>query len=157
MEGDENLNFFHGYINSKNKKNRINGLTINGKWSSDASKVKLEALHFFKNKFTETRASRPKLLSPYFKSLSVMHAIKLEAPFSHKELKYVIWACGSEKAPGPDGLTFKFLKTSWEIIKGDMMNFVLHFDKFGTFARGCNSSFISLVPNVKDPTDLTNY
>nr|KAJ0198799.1 hypothetical protein LSAT_V11C600337540 [Lactuca sativa] len=87
----------------------------------------------------------------------MMQAIKLEAPFSHKEVKDAVWACGSEKAPGPDGLTFKFIKTYWEIIKDDVMKFVFHFDKFGTFARGFNSTFISLVPKVKDPISLTDY
>lgn len=86
-----------------------------------------------------------------------MQAIKLEAPFNYKELKDVVSARGSDKAPGPDVLTFKFMKTYWKIIKYDVMQFVLHFRKFGTLARGCNSTFISLIPKVNDPISLTDY
>lgn len=30
IEGDKNTRFFHGYFNNNNRKNRINGLLING-------------------------------------------------------------------------------------------------------------------------------
>lgn len=124
---------------------------------SSVDEVKGEALRFFKNKFTETLVSRPKLISLYIKSISMMEAIKLEAPLTLEEVKIAMWECGSDKAPSPDGFTFKFIKTYWDTVKTDVMNFILHFDKFGTIARGCNSSFISLVPKVKDPSSLSDY
>ena len=34
----------------------------------------------------------------------------LEENFSYEEIKNAIWSCGNEKAPGPDGFTFKFFK-----------------------------------------------
>ena len=39
-----------------------------------------------------------------------MDAIRLEALISEDEIKGVLWACGGETAPDPDGLMFKFLK-----------------------------------------------
>lgn len=32
IEGDENSTFFHGIINNKLKKSRINGLSFDGSW-----------------------------------------------------------------------------------------------------------------------------
>ncbi|KAI3751226.1 hypothetical protein L2E82_22274 [Cichorium intybus] len=157
VEGDENTKFFHGYINCKYRKNTINGLMVNGTWVSSVNEIKGEVLRYFKNKFSESWPSRPKLVSPYFKSISMMDAIKLEAPFTLDEVKVAVWACGSDKAPGPDGFTFKFIKTYWDTLKSDVMNCVLHFDKYGTLARGCNSSFITLAPKVKDPTSLSDF
>lgn len=83
---------------------------VNGKWTSTVEEVKGEAFRFFKNKFTENRILRPKIISPNFKTLSMMESIKLEAPFSMEEVKDAVWACGSEKAPGPDGIMFKLIK-----------------------------------------------
>lgn len=37
------------------------------------------------------------------------------------------------------------------------MRFVKHFEKHCTLARGCNSSFITLAPKVKDPSSLADY
>lgn len=90
----------------------------------------------------------------------MMDAIRLEAPFSVEEVNKVVWAYGGEKAPGPDGLTFKFLKKYWTIFSDDVMNFVKHFDEFGTLGRGCNSSYITLAPKVtkvKEPYTLNDY
>jgi len=44
----------------------------------------------------------------------------LEAPFSEEVWK-TIRALPSDKAPGPDGLTGKFYKVCWQIIKLDIM------------------------------------
>lgn len=37
------------------------------------------------------------------------------------------------------------------------MEFVKHFKKYGKLERGCNSSFITLVPKMKDPLHLGDY
>ncbi|WVZ69500.1 hypothetical protein U9M48_018274 [Paspalum notatum var. saurae] len=45
----------------------------------------------------------------------------LDAPFSEQEIKRAIDLLPGDKAPGPDGFTGLFLKTCWDIIKGDIM------------------------------------
>lgn len=37
------------------------------------------------------------------------------------------------------------------------MAFVKHFESYGTLACGCNTSFITLVPKIKDPNMLSDY
>lgn len=158
ISGDENSKFFHGYINSKNRRNLLHGLMINGRWSSsDVNEIKAKVFRFYSNKFSENHVSKPKLINLQFKSISTMDAIRVESPISHEEVKAAIWDCGSEKAPGPDGFTFKFLKIFWDIIKCDVMNFVNYFEGCGLFARGCNSSFITLAPKTKDPLSLNDF
>ena len=157
IDGDENSKFFHGLINCKNRKNRMKGLMINGRWTTSMEEIKAETQRFFGEKFKETRTVRPKLVSTLFRALPMMDAIRLEAPFSVEEIKEAVWACGGERAPGPDGYTFKFLKTFWETIKGDIINYVRHFEDNGHIANGCNSSFITLVPKCKDPLSLGDY
>lgn len=157
IDGDENSKFFHGYINNRNRRNLLHGLMINGRWSTDVNEIKAEVFRFYSIKFFENHVSRPKLINPQFKSISMMEAIRVESPISLDEVKAAIWDCGSEKAPGPDGFTFKFLKKYWDIIKGDVMNFVNHFERCGSFARGCNSSFIALAPKTKDPLSLNEF
>ena len=73
--------------------------------------------------------SRPKLASNLFNKLSSEDNSTLIAPFSAEEIKDVVWNCGSDKAPGLDGFSFKFLKHCWEIIKGGVINLVRQFEK----------------------------
>ncbi|KAM0001571.1 putative leucine-rich repeat domain superfamily [Helianthus debilis subsp. tardiflorus] len=36
-------------------------------------------------------------------------------PFSLSEIKDVVWDCGGENAPGPDGMNFRFIKRCWGV------------------------------------------
>lgn len=59
VDRDENSKLFHGFINNNNRRNRINGLMINGNWCTDPVIIKLETLKFFQSKFHEEWSVRP--------------------------------------------------------------------------------------------------
>ena len=81
----------------------------------------------------------------------------LVAPFSSDEIKRSVWDCGTEKASGPDGFTFGFLKRYWEFMKEDIFSMVSHFFEAAEIPIGCNSLFITLIPNVVDPKSVTDF
>lgn len=110
VDGDENTRFFHGHVNHNNQKNGIDGLMINDTWCTDPVLIKSEAFNFFTDKFKEKWLSRPKLVSSQFKRILPIDNDVLEATITLEELKVAVWACGNEKAPGPDGFSFKFFK-----------------------------------------------
>ncbi|GJS12101.1 RNA-directed DNA polymerase, eukaryota, reverse transcriptase zinc-binding domain protein, partial [Tanacetum coccineum] len=56
--------------------------------------------------------------------------------------------CGSDKSPGPNGFTFAFYKEFWNVVKKDILAFVGYFFNTGIIPRGCNTSFITLIPKV---------
>ncbi|KHN31028.1 Transposon TX1 putative 149 kDa protein, partial [Glycine soja] len=68
-----------------------------------------------------------------------------------------VWDCGSDKSPDPDGMNFKFIKQFWQLIKPDVLRFLDEFHANGVFPRGCNASFIALIPKVADPQFLNDY
>nr|GEV99324.1 RNA-directed DNA polymerase, eukaryota, reverse transcriptase zinc-binding domain protein [Tanacetum cinerariifolium] len=43
----------------------------------------------------------------------------LDCPFTLNEIKEAVWDCGSSKALGPDGFTFKIFKRHWNILEQD--------------------------------------
>ena len=45
------------------------------------------------------------------------------ARFEEKEVKAVVWDCGSAKSSGLDGLNFKFIKEFRDVIKTDLLFF----------------------------------
>jgi len=77
--------------------------------------------------------------------------------FSEKDIRDVVWQCEGSKSPGPDGFNFNFLKQSWEIIKDDIVAALSFFHESGSLPKGCNASFIALVPKVRDPIKLEQY
>ncbi|GJY09056.1 RNA-directed DNA polymerase, eukaryota, partial [Tanacetum coccineum] len=56
--------------------------------------------------------------------------------------------CGTDKAPGPDGFTFDFYRRFWYIIECDVYDAVKHFFTYEDIPKGCNSSFIALIPKI---------
>lgn len=68
-----------------------------------------------------------------------------------------MWACRIEKAPGPDRFTFKFIKKYWDILFGDIVAVDKFFEEHGKLDSSCNSSFISLIPKIKDPLMIGDY
>ncbi|KAK9053404.1 hypothetical protein SSX86_030038 [Deinandra increscens subsp. villosa] len=101
--------------------NRINGLQIGNNWSSDPSKIKIHAHNFFEEKFRARDSRKPSLRCEGLNKLSDHEALNLIAPFTCDEIKVTVWDCGGDKAPGPDGFNFDFLKSFWDILGGDFL------------------------------------
>nr|KAJ0185631.1 hypothetical protein LSAT_V11C900480860 [Lactuca sativa] len=72
----------------------------------------------------------------------------IHAPFSRGEIKRVIWDCGSSKSPGPNGLSFGFIKRYWDPISDDMVYFVTHFYSHSHITVGCIASFFTVIVSV---------
>nr|GEU44347.1 hypothetical protein [Tanacetum cinerariifolium] len=73
------------------------------------------------------------------------------------EIRNAVWACGENKSPGPHGFTFEFFGKFWGTIGPDLCLAVEWFFDHSTFSRGCNSSFIVLIPKVHDPKFVSDY
>ncbi|GKD11084.1 RNA-directed DNA polymerase, eukaryota [Tanacetum coccineum] len=81
----------------------------------------------------------------------------LDCAVSRDEIRRAVWSCGENKSPGPDGYTFEFFRKYWRFIGPDFCVAVEHFFVTGLFPRGCNSSFIALIPKVTDAKFVTDF
>nr|GEU62292.1 RNA-directed DNA polymerase, eukaryota, reverse transcriptase zinc-binding domain protein [Tanacetum cinerariifolium] len=75
-------------------------------------------------------------------SLSSIQSDFLERDFSREEIKRVVWDCGGDRAPGPDGFSFKFFTTFWDLLEKDVIRFVREFFHSGYFPKVNNVKFI---------------
>ena len=91
---------------------------------------------------------RPSMDSLPFLSLSTGEGAALTRPFSMDEVRRAVWDCENYKSPGPDGINFGFIKEFWDIMKEDVMRFIVKFHQNGRLARGINSTFIALIPRL---------
>ncbi|XP_071713115.1 uncharacterized protein [Rutidosis leptorrhynchoides] len=149
VEGDENSKFFHALIRRGYNRNNIRGLSINGVWSEDPFEIKEAIFNHYKGRFEDHTTSRPSLGDLSYPSLTADEAKCLETIISEEEILEAINGCGNNKAPGPDGFNFRFFKKFWDVIKGDVFNAISWFWSNGEFSRGCNASFVTLIPKKK--------
>uniref|UniRef100_A0A2N9IBN2 Reverse transcriptase domain-containing protein n=1 Tax=Fagus sylvatica TaxID=28930 RepID=A0A2N9IBN2_FAGSY len=82
---------------------------------------------------------------------------RLKQPVSNKEIKDVIFGMGNDKAPGPDGFTALFFKKSWPIIHGSVTEAIRSFFISGKLLKEVNSTIISLIPKVPNPTTVSDF
>ncbi|GJV10079.1 putative RNA-directed DNA polymerase, partial [Tanacetum coccineum] len=99
----------------------------------------------------------PKFRSSVFQKLDRCEIDFLEAPINMEEIKLAVWSCSSSKSLGPNGLNFKLIKRYWELFKDNFFKSVNHFENIGMLAKGCNASFIVLIPKNLDPPEMGDY
>nr|GEX27699.1 RNA-directed DNA polymerase, eukaryota, reverse transcriptase zinc-binding domain protein [Tanacetum cinerariifolium] len=109
------------------EKNYIHGIMSDGTWITNPLQVKEMFLDFFKAKFKphDPMSDLPSISCP--SNLSPSDHDMLETDATLEEIRSTVWDCGNDKAPGPDGFTFGFIKRYWELLKNDIMEFVTRF------------------------------
>ncbi|GJZ03371.1 RNA-directed DNA polymerase, eukaryota [Tanacetum coccineum] len=157
VEGDENSKFFHGLINKKRSQLAIRGVFIDGQWCTHPGQIKDVFFQHFQSRFQKPQSSRLRLNFSFRKKLSLAQAADLDDLVSRDEIKLAVWSCGSNKSPGPDGFTFEFFKKYWNFVGADFCEAVESFFEHGSFPRGCNSSFVALIPKVADAKLVNDF
>ncbi|GJV71569.1 RNA-directed DNA polymerase, eukaryota, reverse transcriptase zinc-binding domain protein [Tanacetum coccineum] len=89
--------------------------------------------------------------------LNSMQQLDLEAEVSNEEIKKAVWDCGVDKSPGPDGFTFGFYKRFWSLIEKDVLAAVKYFFHYSRIPKGCNSSFIALIPKTPEAKMVKDF
>ncbi|GJR12603.1 RNA-directed DNA polymerase, eukaryota [Tanacetum coccineum] len=104
----------------------------------------------FSKRFQAPGASRSRLNFQFPNRLNTEQAAKMEGSILHDKIRNAVWSCGDNKSPGPDGFTFEFFRKFWNVIGPDFCAAVDWFFLYSAFAKGCNSSFIALIPKTPD-------
>ena len=115
---------------------------------------------YFKDLFSEQRTSSldsQRLESLITKKVSRMDWDCLIKPISKEEVKETIFMMAQDKAPGPDGYNVHFFRCAWEIIGKDVCIAVKDFFAIGRLLKSSNSTAISLVPKVENPSNLREF
>lgn len=81
----------------------------------------------------------------------------LVSPISLEDLKVAVWNCDGNKSPGPDGFNFNFIKAHWDLLKDDILGFVLEFQQNARLPKIIIASFIALIPKSNNPHPLKEF
>nr|GEX42549.1 RNA-directed DNA polymerase, eukaryota [Tanacetum cinerariifolium] len=157
IEGDENTSFFHGMLNKKWSLLNIRGIMVDGMWIKSPNRLKGEFFHHFSIRFDKPDARRAHIEMRYPKTLTCDQQVDLESDVSNEEIKRAVWDCGIDKSSGPDGFTFGFYRRFWNLIENDVYDAVNYFFTYGVIPKGCNSSFIALIPKIPDANTVKDF
>lgn len=116
---------------------------------SNPREIKKEITNFFKSLYSEDKSVCLKL--DKFDGLhpSGEQAQALEVLPSEEEIKNVVRACESTKAPRYDGFNFGFLKHMWSTVVDDLTKFVLAFFENGILPKSINTTWVTLIPKYE--------
>ena len=126
--GDKNTGFFHTIVKIKKRNNNVEKLMHKDSLVTNKQEIqKLVFDHFsshFSSSFNDLHITMP---GCSFKSLAFHSSKSFENNVTEEEVWSAVLDCGSSKAPRPDGFNMGFIKNKWELLKGDILNFVSDF------------------------------
>jgi hypothetical protein len=89
--------------------------------------------------------------------VTLQENIALEKEFSEEEIKNAVFGSYAEGAPGPDGLSFLFFQSFWDIINGHLL------ELFDDWYHGrldiyrLNFAMITLIPKEDDAKEMRKF
>ncbi|GJR27798.1 hypothetical protein Tco_1104030 [Tanacetum coccineum] len=151
------MTFFHGLLKQRRRLQMVQGIMHDGEWCTDPELVKRTFLELYRDKFAAGQFVTPDMPQSHYNHLSAEEIEELERLVTIDEIKYAVWQCRSDKSPGPNGFSFKFVKKYWEIMKKYIYKVVMEFCQNSKLPLGCNASFITLIPKVSNPMFVKDY
>ncbi|GKB17462.1 RNA-directed DNA polymerase, eukaryota [Tanacetum coccineum] len=124
----------------------------------EPTRVKEEAFcNHFASSFHQPSSGCSRINFTFPNRLSQEKIKDLEDYVSTDEIRKAVWECGENKSPGPDGYTFEFYRKFWYLVGSDFCKAIQWFFYHSNFLRGCNSSFVALIPKVPDAKLVSDF
>lgn len=133
-EGDANSKFFQGCVQRRRKINEILGMDFEGEFVEEVEPMKIKIKEYFESHFKKVEGVSPTIGNLNISTLGEFENNILVEPFS-EEVKNAVWNCDSYKSPGPDRVSFAFIKQFWDVVKADFIGFLDEFHKNGKLVR----------------------
>ncbi|CAM8881473.1 unnamed protein product [Rhodiola kirilowii] len=152
-EGDLNSKYFYSVIRGRQNRNSIKCVKLeNGDLYFDPGVIKEQFVQYFENLFNGqfSRAPVDQSLFTLGPRVKEEDCFSLVRDVSVNEVAAIVKNMPVCKAAGPNGFHSEFLKNSWGVLGNDLANSVRSFLRTGIMPACINSSFIALIPKVKN-------
>lgn len=157
--GDGNNAYFHSTVREKNKSTGLHKLqTPGGDILTNQSDIEDGVLNFYRDLVGEKRSITGLNIPALRKGrrLTSEHCQILIAPVTEEEINVALRNLGDNKAPGVDGYSPKFFKTTWNIVGQDVRKVIQDFFGNMRLSQALNSTLVTLIPKRPDATQMTD-
>ncbi|QHO46030.1 LINE-1 retrotransposable element ORF2 protein [Arachis hypogaea] len=139
----------------RKRRNKI--LTIqndDGEWLTESNDLKNWIVSFYANLYCDYYDNVPFIISNAFPELSVADSERIGRMVSPLEIKEVVFAMGSLKAPGRDGIQAVFYQQHWQKVGVYLYNLVQNIFKNPTLVSDINETLLVLIPKIEPVSSL---
>ena len=160
--GDRNTKYFHNAIKGRRNRNNIVKLTKpDGSVTNDITETKAEAIRYFESMLgsnpTNNYPGLNSMANIVNKRVSQDHFEHLASIPNDDEIKRTLFSIHSNKAPGPDGFNAFFFKHCWNTVGPLVLNAIKEFFNTGELLKESNSTIISLIPKIPNPSAMNEF
>ncbi|KAJ9536622.1 hypothetical protein OSB04_un000171 [Centaurea solstitialis] len=158
-EGDKNSKFFHQVVKEKRNLSSIRSIVdSSGTYVQDDGVAQVFVNHFQGFLGMVDSIVDPHVPGEYFTSfLSISESLHMIRPITDEEIRWAVFHIGNDKAPGPDGYTFKFFKSAWDIVGNDLQVAVDNFFYSGRMLKEINHTLLCFIPKVPNASRVTDF
>lgn len=161
-EGDQNTAYFFRIFQTRASYNTIRSfLLVTGALLSDPYLMSVDAISHF---LGPDILNPPPIQSPpgWFAHLSdfcpnPMQIQAMTSIPSPEEIQKLLFKLNPNKAPGPDGLTSAFYKSTWSFLGAEVISSITHFFQKSFLPASTNSTILTLVPKRPGASAITDF
>jgi hypothetical protein len=157
---DINTKFFHISASHRKKKIFIHSLEINGVIEYEQSVMSRHINSFYRNLLGVCEDRMISLSANFWSDndrLTDSQVVVLSQPFSLAEVKNIVFSCNPNKSPDPDGFSFQFYQSCWDLIVDDVMSLINAFYIHELDLARINLASITLIPKKHDAVTITQF
>lgn len=81
----------------------------------------------------------------------------MERDFDLEDINIALADCDGDKAPGPDGFNFAFVRASWSFLEDDFCQLFQEFHHRGKLNKELNATFLTLIPKIPNPAESKDF
>ena len=161
--GDRNTVFYHRVVTQHVTVNHIHFLKDeDGRVICTTEELKSHSAQYFQSILGVT--DLPNSLAPMeeLQDLLPFRCSELQQAYLSRtvlepEIKGTIFSMPTNKSPGPDGYSIKFIRASWDVVGPDIINAVSEFFRNGRLLKDLNTTAITLIPKKPEACTLGDY
>lgn len=154
--GDKNTTVFHGWVETRRMKNRIQSLIDNSgiEYHDEERKAEI-AVQYFQDLFHSGGSQNAEVLLEGMQvRVSDRMNVSLTTPVTDAEIKHVVKAIKSDSAPGIDGMTGHFFQKYWSVTGEQVTKEVKEFFVSGVIPTDWNHTQLCLLPKVPNANQM---
>ena len=166
VEGDRNTAFFHAVATQRRRINLITQVeNAEGIPVAQEALIRRTFVQYFKDIYCPQQSGQYDHPLEYIEQCAALGYAKISdqdqlnlttAP-TEAQIRETLFSMGPDKAPGPDGMTARFLQSNWELMKRDITVAIQQVFQTGTTPAAWLASKMILIPKVKDPKTPKDY